>query len=232
MLKVLREEKKFLLSYPEYKSKDFYLSRLLHGDLNNGVNGYRVRSLYFDTVYDSDYFEKLNGIENRRKIRLRIYSPYDTNAKLEMKQKQGSKQLKRSLVISKEDATELIEGRYEVLLKYEKEEFSSEIYAFMKTRCYRPCTIVEYDRKAYIAKENNIRITFDSNIRACESNYDLFSDKLNLFPVMDLYNVVMEVKFNGFLLSYIKDMISDVDSSEISVSKYYLARHNAYSTHL
>ena len=45
MLKVLREEKKFLLSYPEYKSKDFYLSRLLHGDLNNGVNGYRVRSL-------------------------------------------------------------------------------------------------------------------------------------------------------------------------------------------
>ena len=82
MLKVLREEKKFLLSYPEYKSKDFYLSRLLHGDLNNGVNGYRVRSLYFDTVYDSDYFEKLNGIENRRKIRLRIYSPYDTKAKL------------------------------------------------------------------------------------------------------------------------------------------------------
>ena len=119
-----------------------------------------------------------------------------------------------------------------MLLNYEKEEFSSEIYAFMKTRCYRPCTIVEYDRKAYIAKENNIRITFDSNIRASESNFDIFSNKLNLVPVMDLHNVVMEVKFNGFLLSYIKDMLSDTDSSEISVSKYYLARHSAYNTHL
>ena len=115
-----------------------------------------------------------------------------------------------------------------MLLKYEKEEFSSEIYAFMKTRCYRPCTIVEYDRKAYIAKENNIRITFDSNIRACESNYDLFSDKLNLYPVMDLYNVVMEVKFNGFLLEYLKQMINSVDKSELSVSKYALARQQSY----
>lgn len=232
MLKVLREEKKFLLSYLQYKEKDFYLSKLLHGDKHNGVNGYKVRSLYFDTVYDTDYFEKLNGTENRRKIRLRIYSLDDAVAKLEMKQKQGSKQLKRSLTVSRQDAIELIRGRYEVLLKYDKEEFSSEIYAFMKTRCYRPCTIVEYDRKAYIAKENNIRITFDSNIRASESNFDIFSNKLNLVPVMDLHNVVMEVKFNGFLLSYIKDMLSDTDSSEISVSKYYLARHNAYSTHL
>ena len=61
MLKVLREEKKFLLSYLQYKEKDFYLSKLLHGDKHNGVNGYKVRSLYFDTVYDTDYFEKLNG---------------------------------------------------------------------------------------------------------------------------------------------------------------------------
>ncbi|MGN1404837.1 MAG: polyphosphate polymerase domain-containing protein [Erysipelotrichaceae bacterium] len=232
MLKVFREEKKFLLSYPEYKCKDSYLSKLLHGDRHNGVNGYKVRSLYFDTVYDTDYFEKLSGIENRRKIRLRIYSPGDSKAKLEMKQKEGARQLKRSLTVSKEDALELIKGNYDVLLKYKQEEFALEIYAFMKARCYRPCTVVEYDRKAYIAKENNIRITFDSNIRASESNFDIFSDKLNLAPVMDLYNVVMEVKFNGFLLSYIKDMINSIDSSEISVSKYYLARHNAYNTHL
>ena len=82
----------------------------------------------------------------------------------------------------------------------------------------------------------NFHITYnysiDSNIRASESNFDIFSNKLNLVPVMDLHNVVMEVKFNGFLLSYIKDMLSDTDSSEISVSKYYLARHSAYNTHL
>ena len=231
MLKVLREEKKFLLGYHEYKLRDGLLAKVLHGDLHNKANGYKVRSLYFDTVYDTDYFEKLSGIENRRKIRLRIYNPSDKNEKLEMKQKQGAKQLKRSLTITKEDAQELIKGNYEVLLKYE-EDFAAEIYAFMKTRCYKPCVIVEYDRKAYIAKENNIRVTFDSNIRSTESCFDLFSEHLNMFPVLDLYDVVMEVKFNGFILNYIKDILGSADKSELSVSKYYLARHSAYNTHI
>ena len=35
---------------------------------------------------------------------------------------------------------------------------------------------------------------------------------------------VLEVKFNGFLLSYIKDMLLPVQKSELSVSKYALAR--------
>jgi len=34
----------------------------------------------------------------------------------------------------------------------------------------------------------------------------------------------MEVKFNGFLLSYIKDIIRSVNESELAVSKYCLSR--------
>jgi len=32
-------------------------------DPNNGIHGYTVRSLYFDTIYDKDFFEKRDGIE-------------------------------------------------------------------------------------------------------------------------------------------------------------------------
>ena len=32
-----------------------------------------VRSLYFDSLEDSDYYDKLDGVMNRKKIRLRIY---------------------------------------------------------------------------------------------------------------------------------------------------------------
>ena len=67
-------------------------------------------------------------------------------------------------------------------------------------------------------------MTFDRNIRATELNQGLFDPKLPLYPVFDPFNVVLEVKFDGFLLSYIRSMLNMVDKSELSVSKYCLAR--------
>lgn len=227
MLKVSREEKKFLINLEEFRAKSHYLDGLLIPDEHNGADGYMIRSLYFDTVYDDDFFEKLEGVETRRKIRLRIYEPNAKTAKLEIKQKQGAMQLKRSLTMTREDAESLIKGRYDVLLNY-NEEFAKECYALMQYKCYRPKTIVEYRRKAYIAKENKIRVTFDNNITATECSFDLFSDKLLLNPVMDKFNVVLEVKFNGFLLDYIRSFINSINKSELSVSKYALARQQSY----
>ena len=59
---------------------------------------------------------------------------------------------------------------------------------------YRPKSIVEYQRKAYIASENKTRITFDFDIKATESDFRIFAADLNQNPVMDKYLVVMEVK--------------------------------------
>lgn len=47
-------------------------------DKHNGAGGYRIRSLYFDTLDDNDYRDKLDGMELRRKIRLRNYDPAET----------------------------------------------------------------------------------------------------------------------------------------------------------
>ncbi len=231
MNRVFREEKKFLISVDEFIKKSHMLSQVMHEDSHNGINGYVIRSLYFDTVYDGDYFEKIAGVETRRKIRLRCYDPAADFAMLEMKQKQGANQLKRSLRVSREDAICLTKGDYSPLLKYQ-DPFATECYAMMKCRCYLPKTIVEYNRKAYIAKENKIRVTFDNNIVSTESSFDLFSEHLNMNPVLDKYDVIMEVKFNGFLLEYIRQMINSVNRSEIAVSKYVLARQNGYCTRL
>ena len=57
----------------------------------------------------------------------------------------------------------------------------------------------------------------------------MFSDKLLMSPVMDKFNVVLEVKFNGFLLDYLRDFINSINKSELSVSKYALARQQCYS---
>lgn len=231
MNKVFREEKKFLISAEEFIKKSHMLSQIMIEDPHNGTHGYVIRSLYFDTIYDGDYFEKLAGVETRRKIRLRIYDPDADFAMLEMKQKQGVNQLKRSLRVTRHDAVLLAKGDYSPLLSY-KEPFAAECYAMMLCRCYRPKTIVQYNRKAFIAKENKIRITFDNNIEATESSFELFSPKLNMNPVLDKYDVVLEVKYNGFLLDYIRRMINSIDRSELSVSKYVLALQNSYQTRL
>lgn len=231
MNRVLREEKKFLISIAEFRSTSTRLEKLMTQDPHNGTHGYIIRSLYFDTPYDTDFFEKQAGVELRRKLRLRCYDPGLDYAMLEMKQKQGTRQLKRSLRISRADALRLIKGDYTTLLHY-SDPFAAEVYGLMRTRAYIPRTIVEYNRKAFIAKENRIRITFDNRIVATESCFDLFSEHLNMNPVLDPYNVVLEVKYNGFLLNYIQSMINCTDKSELSVSKYVLARQNAYQTHI
>ena len=58
MNQVLREEKKFLINIAEFRQKSHLLEQALLQDEHNGIHGYRIRSLYFDTPYDRDFFEK------------------------------------------------------------------------------------------------------------------------------------------------------------------------------
>lgn len=220
---VYRQEKKYWMNLVNMGLLSGQLDRVMLQDAHNGARGYIIRSLYFDTLEDGDYREKLEGVELRRKMRLRIYDPGDSFAMLEMKQKEGSYQKKRSLRVERRDAQELAAGVYDSLLRY-PDPFATECYGLLHRKCYRPKTVVAYRRKAYIARENKIRITFDHDIRASEACLDLFSPELNLYPVMDPFHVVLEVKYNGFLLSYIKNLLNGVDRSELSVSKYCLAR--------
>lgn len=223
MNEVLRQEKKYLLTHEQFRRMDHLFGQVLHPDEHNGANGYCVRSLYFDTLDEKDFYDKEDGIELRRKIRLRIYAPDNDFAMLEMKQKQGEKQKKRSLKISRADAQALCQGDYSCLLNYDS-AFARECYGLMNMLCYRPKSIVEYRRRAYVAHENKTRITFDFNIQATESDFRLFSKQLNMAPVFDPYLTVLEVKFNGFLLSYIKQIVSMEGKLPTSVSKYCLSR--------
>lgn len=223
MQSVLRQEKKYMLNYLEYKKYSNEFEKMLTPDSHNGYDGYIVRSLYFDNIYNKDFYQKEMGIEYRRKIRLRVYDPNSNFAMLEIKQKQGDNQFKRSLKVSREDAIELINKNYSCLLKY-KEPFAAECYSYMISEGYAPVCVVQYNRKAFICKENKIRLTFDSNIIATETNFNIFDENLPMYPVFPKVNVVLEVKYNGFLLDYVKDFIKQVDKIQISASKYCMAR--------
>lgn len=227
MKQVLRFERKFLLPLEEYHRIRGRVDRLLPKDSHTGRDGYLIRSLYFDTLRDGDYFEKLDGVELRRKLRLRIYAPSDRFAHLEMKQKQGEYQRKRSLRLTRPDAQALARGDYAPLLAYPG-DFAAECYALLQLRGYRPKAVVQYLREAYTAPENDTRLTFDRDIRATEGCLDLFDPALNLYPVMDQGQVVMEVKYNGFLAEYVRELVDGCHRPQTSASKYCMGRLVSY----
>lgn len=229
MIQVLRQEKKYLLTLQEATAEIGFLQQIMNPDPHNGPDGYPIRSLYFDTLADGDYFDKVDGIEVRRKLRLRCYAADSPFAMLEMKQKHGEQQLKRSLRVTRTEGERLCSGDYSPLLAYE-EPFAAECYALLQTRCYRPRALVEYRRTAFVSPVNNTRLTFDRQIRASESRFDLFADDLCLHPVFEPSHVVMEVKYNGFLLSYIKQAVDRIDRRELSVGKYAQGRSISYGS--
>lgn len=224
LLDVLRTEQKYLINQKQTIEMSALLSKVLMHDTYSTQGSYMVRSLYFDTPDDRDYFNKIDGLENRRKIRLRIYDINMQSAKLELKEKEGSMQRKRSLNLSREEAILLSLGDYSPLLQKE-DLFAKELYGRLNQFSYRPKCIVEYDREAFVVPANDTRVTLDSNLRASLTNLELFSDKIEFYPVGILGQTTMEVKYNNFLLSYVKNLVSIPSYMQTSASKYVMSRN-------
>lgn len=221
IVSVMRTEKKYSITWNQQSALYHGLSLTMKTDENSDAGGYLVRSLYFDSIYDNDYFDKIDGLEFRKKIRLRIYSPDQDTVKLELKQKQGAAQNKKSLIITRDLAKEMIAGRYIGLMELHS-QLAEEFYQMLETGVYRPKCIVDYHRIAFAEDSNDIRITFDSEIAASHNCEGFFKKDLSLLPVRK--EPVLEVKYNGFLLSNIKRMLDIADVPEIAVSKYIMSR--------
>ena len=59
--------KKFLISVEEFIRCSHQLEQVLIQDKHNGTDGYRIRSLYFDTLDNKDFVEKEEGIETEKR---------------------------------------------------------------------------------------------------------------------------------------------------------------------
>jgi len=223
MLDVSRRELKYIIPDSSVTALAGQLSVFMRQDAHNGREGYLVRSLYFDTLNDRDFEDKVDGYDNRQKIRLRIYDTEAAEAKLELKEKMGSAQRKRSLTVSRREAEQMMQGNYGFLMG-RSEPLAAYLYTFMTTRCYRPKCIVEYDRLAFCLDSNETRVTFDRKLRATEADLSLFRRDLPLYPVADCCQATMEVKYDRFLYTYVKNIVSAVGQTQVSNSKYCRAR--------
>ncbi len=223
-LSVFRNEKKYLVPYRNAVAIRGKLDEILARDEHSETAGYMVRSLYFDSINNIDYKTKLAGVQRRKKIRIRSYSPDAEKCKLEMKEKDGDLQHKVSLWIAREDAQELSKLNYSALTKYfDESQDAVLIYTTMVMGGYRPVVLVEYDRSAYIYPVYNTRITVDMNLRSSESNLDLFCDR-PVYTVLMKEDVILEVKYNQRLVRFLSDILRQYHLTQCSVSKYCMGR--------
>ena len=216
MLDVSRQERKYLLSPPEVPGIQKRVAAFARSDSHNGENGYGVWSVYFDTVENRDYWDKVNGEFRRQKFRLRTYSQGDT-VKLELKEKLGEYQRKRSLELSKEEAEVALQGDFSFLLS-RQEAFAGELYCIAAANAYRPRLTVFYRRLAYYLEENDTRITFDSHISWSRGGLILFPRPV-VTPIRSS-QTVLEVKYRGYLPANLKLALGD--RIQESVGKYSL----------
>lgn len=223
VLAVSRREVKYLLSLPDRLFLLGALDQLLTPDAYGGYNGYTVRSVYFDSIDNEDYRDKKLHADEKKRIRLRVYHPDDQKAKFELKRKSFGRELKESVVVSREDAQEILKQNYSVLLHYDTPT-ARYAYDLMTTRLYRPVSLIEYDRRAYTHPNFNTRVTMDNNLRCCEFCYDLFSHYLNFKALMPKDETILEIKYDRFLFRQIQEVLVQCDLSRKPPSKFGSSR--------
>lgn len=223
MKTVFRKELKYKVPLSDFSMMEPQIRAVFDPDEHGEDGVYAVRSLYFDSALDQDLHDNLDGAMEKRKIRIRIYSPHDEKAKLEYKCKSGSDGVKYSLTLTRQEAMEMENHRYECLHgKYE--DLAMFLYLKMQRYLYRPKTIVEYKRRAYSFPMNNIRLTFDYEIRGSDSPYGLFNERPFLRPVFPEGMGILELKYDEFIPTPIRKLMERCDVIQTSYSKYTAAR--------
>jgi hypothetical protein len=220
----LRHEYKYLLEYGNYVQIKNIIEKIMKLDDNTqNQEGYHVRSLYFDDMYDSALKEKYSGIQVRKKHRIRIYNYSQEVIKLEIKEKYGNFTNKISCGISKEEYEKII-AKDISFLTMDNNKVKEKYYLEIKNNLLKPKVIVDYWREAYTLPYNDIRITFDKNLAAAKPSEDIFTNNLFSKQVGQEFALIMEIKYNNFLPSHIKSVLKNFSLNKLSVSKYLLCR--------
>lgn len=220
----LRHELKYLITPTELGALRRVLDPLMQRDPNGDENNeYIIRSLYFDTIFDDALEEKIAGVGTRKKYRIRIYNFSDRIIKLECKTKYGDLISKQSVSIPRELADQLIAGDPEGLQRM-RHPLLHDVFREMRTRLLRPAVIVDYVREAYIHPAEEVRITFDKQLRSGLFSHDMFDPMLPTYPVLDDPVEILEVKFDEFLPTYLQSVLSGFTAQRMAVSKYVHCR--------
>lgn len=218
-----RHELKYYLNLADYQTIRSRMMQICAFDRYADADGrYHIRSLYFETPTDTALQEKLTGIMEREKFRIRFYNHDTSFIRLEKKMKINTMTSKLSCPVSRVEVERILKGDLE-WMKCSGRALLLELYAKMQYQQLLPKTIVDYTRECFIYAPGNVRITLDTNISTGISSTSLFSNtpvvKTSSKPI-----ILMEVKYDAFLPYVIRCMIQLPNRRVTAFSKYAVAR--------
>ena len=214
-----RHEYKYIISAQSAELLKRRLPCMMARDPHAGESGqYTIRSLYFDDPKFSAFDDKMAGLRDRVKYRLRCYNYNRDFIRLEKKEKHGELTRKTGQTLTPQQVKALQECRWGDLTQAEGallDEFRLGIACSL-----RPAVLVDYDRTPFVCNAGQTRITLDENIRTKPFDGDLWAGSTAMVPVLEPGQVVLEVKFNDFLPGYLG--LEDIPKINLAISKYVL----------
>ncbi len=220
-----RFELKYLLTSSQANTFRDDLLRFVDRDAHAGPTGsYPLTSLYYDTDDHRFYWEKIDGIRFRRKLRIRSYEPspeLSTTVFVEIKQRVNRVTQKRRIVAPLVDALALCDSG--IIPDHDPKDSATfdEIAGMTLYYDLKPTVVTLYEREAFGGRESDpgLRVTFDSDIRYRASDLGLTSGGPGI-PAMNPSWQVMEVKVNERIPHWRTELVARHDCQLIRISKY------------
>ena len=192
------------------------LSAVMSPDKHSG-GIYQVNNLYLDDFYDSCYNGKVLSSYSRDKYRARFYNGDLSFIRFENKHKDGEMSYKTSVMMNEEEYKSLALGDMDFILR-SMHPLWQKVATLHRLRRLRPAAAFTYTREAYVFKPGNVRVTFDSNLRSGNMIPEPYAGDPPGAGGM------LEVKFDRFLPSVIKEMLDGLPLIQTAVSKYNYSR--------
>ena len=144
----------------------------------------RVNSLYYDDIRNSLYYESVNGISNRLKLRARFYNGGDESFNLEKKIKIDDLNTKK---IEKNHKKHLMPI---VGLKFNK---NLKLPSKVEQR-YLPKVLVSYLRRYFLSSDKKVRITIDQKIDCYKVK--LINNCILIGNKKQIHHGILEIKYS------------------------------------
>ena len=183
---------------------------------------YRIRSLYFDNARDKALREKLDGVRNREKFRIRYYNDDLSMILLEKKSKADNLGSKARERLSLEEARAIARGDWD-WMAHCGNPLTEELHRKMVTQGLRPKVIVEYRREPFLYDPGNVRVTLDYQLRTSPRCADFLSPDCVTIPA-GRAPIILEVKWDAFLPDIIRDAVQLDGRHTAAFSKYAACR--------
>lgn len=217
-----RNEVKHLISPGDRAALCATLRAVARLDPHAGDKGYyTIRSLYFDNLQDKALREKLDGVNRREKFRIRYYDGDTSVIHLEKKVKCSGLGYKLSCPLTAAEARRIVDGDT-LWMAADRRALVVELYAKMKAQGLRPKTIVDYQRIPFVYGPGNVRVTVDYNIRTGLRCTDFLNPGCPMVPTGQ--DIVLEVKWDGYLPTIIRHAVQLKGRRETAFSKYGMCR--------